>query len=53
MGGFRRPHVLGYYYSETSDISHLQKFQPSSNSSVCRATTFDVWEIPPKILYLL
>ena len=25
-----------------SDISHLQNFQPSSNSSVCRATTFDV-----------
>jgi len=35
-------------HSETSDISHIQDFQPSSNSSICRVTTFDIWEIPPK-----
>ena len=40
-------------YSETSDISHLQDFQPSSNFRVCRVTTFEVWEIPLKILHLL
>ena len=40
-------------YSETSDISHLQNFHPSSSSSACRATIFDVWEIPLQILYLL
>jgi len=39
--------------SETSDISHLQDFQPSSNSSVCGVMTFDALEIPVKILGLL
>ena len=33
-------------YSETSDISHLPNFHTSTNSSVCRATIFDIWEIP-------
>ena len=48
-----RKQGLKEIYSETFDISHLQDFKPSSNSSVRRVTTFDVWEIPPKILYLL
>ena len=44
---------FSFSYSETSDISHLHNFHTSTNSSVCRATIFDIWEIPLQIPYLL
>ena len=42
-----------WLYYETSNISHLHSFQPSSNSSICRAPTFAIWETSLQILYLL